>query len=436
MPFRPRRMLRMLGVALASPLLLTGTVLLAGAIPAAGAATMSVPGQLLDLRGWSLTLPVAAPGGVNALTVGPAALPVYSLPPYFTLKADGRGRPSGTATLCVRFAGVLQASCLDNGYVLGDAYDLSITVAAGTITVSYNNVVKLTLAYTGTGMSFRVGAYLQTNKGTDASAYGETAVYSLGVSHPTTTTTRWTPKPGVQWQWQLGSTPTAAALAKAYAAGARAFDIDGDGAGAATVTAIHALGTGVGAVCYIDVGGWEDYRSDAANFPASAKGNAIDGWPSERWLDVRQLALLKPLMQARVQMCATKGFDAVEPDLLDGYQNSTGFPITGAQQIAYNTMIAGLAHAAGMTVAQKGDVDQAAALQPVFDWTLNEQCGEYDECAALSAYTAAGKAVWIVEYSGFPKVCAIDFPVAGAAAMYKSLDLTADPRTPCPSSTG
>jgi hypothetical protein len=52
-------------------------------------------------------------------------------------------------------------------------------------------------------------------------------------------------------------------------------------------------------------------------------------------------------MQARVQMCAGKGFDAVEPDLLDGFENSTGFPITPAQQIAYNTMIAGLAHAAG-----------------------------------------------------------------------------------------
>ena len=51
--------------------------------------------------------------------------------------ADGR-RPSGTATLCVRFLGVLQASCLDNSYVLGTAYDLSISVSAGTITVSYN----------------------------------------------------------------------------------------------------------------------------------------------------------------------------------------------------------------------------------------------------------------------------------------------------------
>jgi hypothetical protein len=95
-----------------------------------------------------------------------------------------------------------------------------------------------------------------------------------------------------------------------------------------------------------------------------------------------------------------------------------------------------LVHAAGMTVAQKGDVDQAAELEPVFDWTLNEQCGQYDECGALSAYTAAGKAIWIVEYSGFPDVCAIDYPVAGAAAMYKSLDLTDDPRSPCLSSTG
>ena len=244
----------------------------------------------------------------------------------------------------------------------------------------------------------------------------------MTTSPTTPTSPRWTPKPGVQWQWQLGSTPTAAELATAYAAGARAFDIDGDDAGPADVTAIHSLGAGVGAVCYIDVGGWEDYRSDAANFPDSVKGNTIDGWPSEKWLDVRQLALLKPLMQARVQMCAGKGFDAVEPDLLDGFENSTGFPITPAQQIAYNTMIAGLAHAAGLTVAQKGNVDQAAELQPVFDWTLNEQCGQYKECGPLSAYTAVGKAVWIVEYSGFPKVCATDYPVAGAAAMYKSVN--------------
>jgi hypothetical protein len=245
----------------------------------------------------------------------------------------------------------------------------------------------------------------------------------------------WVPKPGVQWQWQLSSTPTAAQLKTAYNSGARAFDIDGDDATPATVKAIHALGADVGAVCYIDVGGWEDYRSDAANFPASVKGKNMDGWPSEKWLDVRQIAILKPLMNARIQMCKSKGFDAVEPDILDGYQNPTGFPITAAQQLTYDIMIAGLAHSAGLTVTQKGDVDQSAQLQPYFDWTLNEQCGQFSECAPLQAYKTAGKAVWITEYSGFPKACAIDFPMAGAAAMKKSVNLTA-PRTPCLSSKG
>lgn len=252
---------------------------------------------------------------------------------------------------------------------------------------------------------------------------------------PAQAATRWVPKPGVQWQWQLDSTPTSAELGRAYAAGARAFDIDGFGATAATVKAIHALGAGVGAVCYINVGGWENYRPDAAKFPAAVRGRTIDGWPSEKWLDIRQVAVLKPLMKARVQMCAAKGFDAVEPDLLDAYQNTSGFPLTGTQQVTYNRMIAELAHAAGMSVAQKGDVDQTAALQPFFDWTLNEQCGEYGECAALSAYSRNGKAVWIVEYENFPAVCSRVFPVAGAAAMYKSTELTAA-RTPCRSTKG
>lgn len=245
---------------------------------------------------------------------------------------------------------------------------------------------------------------------------------------------RWVPTPGAQWQWQLSSVPTQAELNAAYAAGARAFDIDGDAATPAVVAAIHALGPNVGAVCYIDVGGWEDYRSDAAAFPDSVKGKTIGGWPSEKWLDVRQTDILEPLMKNRIQTCKTKGFDAVEPDLLDGWQNDTGFPITAAQQIAYNKMIAQLAHDAGLSVAQKGDTDQAADLQPYFDWTLNEQCAEYNECAPLAAYKNAGKAVWIVEYktTAFQTTaCNRGYQFAGQAMMLKSVNLTASPRTPC-----
>jgi hypothetical protein len=261
---------------------------------------------------------------------------------------------------------------------------------------------------------------------------------SVLLAVPAQAATPWTPTPGVQWQWQLSGNPTAGQLSTAYNAGARAFDIDGDGATTATVAAIHALGPGVGAVCYIDVGGWEDYRSDARQFPAGVKGRTIGGWPSEKWLDVRQVDILRTLMANRINNCRAKGFDAVEPDLMDGWQNSTGFPITGAQQIAYNIMIAGLAHEAGLSVAQKGDSDQSAALQPYFDWTLNEQCGQYHECGPLQAYKTAGKAVWIVEYSKnkWPSLCAQDYPLAGAAAMLKSVNLGATPRTPCLSTKG
>lgn len=79
MSLRRSRSLGMRGIALSASLLLTAAVLLAGAVPPAGAASASLPGQLIDLSRWSLTLPVAAPGGVKALTVGPAALPAYSL---------------------------------------------------------------------------------------------------------------------------------------------------------------------------------------------------------------------------------------------------------------------------------------------------------------------------------------------------------------------
>ena len=44
----------------------------------------------------------------------------------------------------------------------------------------------------------------------------------------------------------------------------------------------------------------------------------------ERWLDVRQIERLAPILTDRLELCRDKGFDAVEPDNLDGYDNETG----------------------------------------------------------------------------------------------------------------
>ena len=51
-------------------------------------------------------------------------------------------------------------------------------------------------------------------------------------------------------------------------------------------------------------------------------------------------------------MCRTKGFDAVEPDNMDGYANRTGFPVTAADQLLHNRLIAGLAHDRGLAVGR------------------------------------------------------------------------------------
>jgi hypothetical protein len=45
-------------------------------------------------------------------------------------------------------------------------------------------------------------------------------------------------------------------------------------------------------------------------------------------------------MGDRMDTCKQKGFDAIEPDNMDGYQNRTGFNITYAQQRRYNKFLA------------------------------------------------------------------------------------------------
>jgi len=56
-----------------------------------------------------------------------------------------------------------------------------------------------------------------------------------------------------------------------------------------------------------------ELRPDAGAFPDAVKGDS-NGWSGERWLDIRRLDVLGPIMQRRLDLCKQKGFDAVEPD--------------------------------------------------------------------------------------------------------------------------
>ena len=46
----------------------------------------------------------------------------------------------------------------------------------------------------------------------------------------------------------------------------------------------------------------------------------------------------------------------------------------------------------------KNDLDQISDLIAFFDFQVNEQCHEFDECAELDAFITAGKPVFNAEY--------------------------------------
>jgi hypothetical protein len=237
-----------------------------------------------------------------------------------------------------------------------------------------------------------------------------------GSSQPTTEETRWRPDRGLTWQWQL-SVPVDQSV------DVDVYDIDMFENDAAVVASLHAAGRKV--ICYIDVGGWEDYRPDAADFPPSVLGAPIEGWPSERWLDIRQLDVLRPIMAARFDLCAARGFDGVEPDLMDAASAETGFDLSPADQIAYNLMIAGLAHERGLAVGLKNDLTQIPQLVDTFDFAVNEQCAEYSECEMLVPFIAAGKPVFHAEYDVPTAAFCEETTRLGFSSIRKQLDLGA-----------
>jgi hypothetical protein len=236
-------------------------------------------------------------------------------------------------------------------------------------------------------------------------------------------TARWLPRPTTAaWQWQLqGRIDTSV--------GAKVYEVDGFDTGAAVVRRLHRAGRR--AICYLDVGSWESYRPDAGRFPESVKGKRYEGYPDERWLDIRRIGVLAPILRKRFGICRRKGFDAVEPDNLGGYTNDTGFPLSAADQLRFNRWVARAVKRRGMAVALKNDPEQAAELTPSFDFAVVEQCFQYDECGAFLPFIRSGKAVFEAEYEIAPAAFCPRARQLRFSAIRKSYDLFARPWRPC-----
>lgn len=346
----------------------------------------------------------------------------------------------------------------------------SPATSAGATIVGYRVYVDQVAAASVTATSATLGGlscgttYTVSVVGVDSSGNVSPSAAASGVTAPCAQVTPspaiWRPTPGTTWQWQItGLVDTTVP--------AQMFDIDlfdaqptsgtparpttntltwvtypqggyvgptvtppDDSVNPGVIAQLHAEGVKV--VCYLDSGAWESYRPDAGLFPTAVIGNST-GWSGERWLDIRRAAWpqFEWIIVNRMRLAAASGCDGVEPDQNNPVGNDPGFPITYADEKAWYLEIARDAHALGLSVGMKNGIEIVDSdLVNAFDWALNEQCFQYDECDALSQFVAAGKAVFEVEYQGDPSTFCPTANALGFSSMKKDLQLDAW-REPC-----
>lgn len=200
----------------------------------------------------------------------------------------------------------------------------------------------------------------------------------------------WHPAVGLTWQWHLGDLD----IDTSVEADVYNIDLYVD---QSIIDELHATGRKV--ICYMSVGSYEDWRPDKDQFPPEVLGNDYDGWPGEKWLDIRAIDKLAPIMRARLDLCKSKGFDAVEPDNMEIYTNNTGFPLTYEDQLKYALWLADEAHKRGLAIGVKNAPDQVNDLVDYFDFAITEDAFFYDWAEEMIPFIEAGKPVFAAEYT-------------------------------------
>ncbi|KAF2799365.1 glycoside hydrolase family 114 protein [Melanomma pulvis-pyrius CBS 109.77] len=154
-------------------------------------------------------------------------------------------------------------------------------------------------------------------------------------------------------------------------------------------------------ICYFSAGSREDWRDDANQFVPADYGKALDGWEGENWLDVKS-ANVRKIMKARIEFAAKSGCTAVDPDNTDGFsEGQDGFGYPKEVYADYVNYLAGIAKTNNLAIGLKNSLDIIPLVLPNIQFAVNEQCHEFEnECALYKPVTAAGLAVFQIEYGG------------------------------------
>ncbi len=258
----------------------------------------------------------------------------------------------------------------------------SLLVAAGSITACDSGDDRITATRSDAGTEV---APIADDGGVDASSHQAPPTEAV---ESDAEMAWYQPPPTISWHWQLaGPLNTSHDVAL--------YDVDLIDTSRHQIAELQSRGRRV--ICYFSAGSYESWRPDADMILPADVGDTMDGFADERWLNIRS-DHLRGVMALRLDLAREKGCDGVEPDNVDGFANNTGFDLEWADQLAFNTWLATEAHARNLAAGLKNDLDQVEALEPHFDFAVNEQCFEFVECHRLDVFTRAGKPVLNAEY--------------------------------------
>jgi Glycoside-hydrolase family GH114 len=143
------------------------------------------------------------------------------------------------------------------------------------------------------------------------------------------------------------------------------------------------------------------WKKNHNNLLLKKKGGSyvVDGYWGEVLLDMstpKKRRGIARIVNHWIDGCASKGFDAVEPDNLDSWTRS-GHRLTKANAFAFAHLIINHTHDQGLAIAQKNAAGQTGlGKKQGFDFAVAEECGRYNECGAYRK--AYGNLVYVIEY--------------------------------------
>ncbi|MGW4493891.1 endo alpha-1,4 polygalactosaminidase [Streptomyces sp. NPDC004376] len=144
-------------------------------------------------------------------------------------------------------------------------------------------------------------------------------------------------------------------------------------------------------VCYVNA--FQAQPGERADWPADlllrdADGHAVidEDW-DEPLLDLRTPAKRERVarrVNAWIDGCARKGYDAVEPDNYDSYTRSRHL-LSAADAVAYMRLLTRHAHTRRLAVGQKNTAELTGRREAAgLDFAVAEECGQYDECGVYA----------------------------------------------------